>query len=113
MSKITKTYFHFNTTEFELPYEFIASKNKKYIVVQYVACTYKEYVVGDVMFHSDIVQRDEYLNGFIMMANKRQTRYRKYEFPTTTKRNYKVWFTDLKGNVIEPDAFVVSCLLIF
>ena len=38
-SKVTKTYFHTQTKVFELPYDFMASKNKKYIVVQYVAAT--------------------------------------------------------------------------
>ena len=111
-SKVTKTYFHFNTKEFDLPYDFMASKNERYIVVQYVAATYKNYLTGDIMFHSDIVQRDGYLDDFIMLANKRQTKYRKYRF-TGNQRHFKVWFTSLNGNEIEPEAFVVSCLLIY
>ena len=112
-SKVTKTYFHFNTKEFDLPYDFMASKNERYIVVQYVAATYKNYLTGDIMFHSDIVQRDGYLDDFIMLANKRQTKYRKFSFMNTSKRTYRCWFTDIAGNEIEPEAFVVSCLLIY
>ena len=108
----TKTYFHINTKQFDLPFDFIASKNEKYIVVQYVACVYKDYVVGDVMFHSDIVQRDGYLDDFIMLANRRQTKFRKYKF-TGNQRRFRLWFTDLSGNEVEPDAFILSCLLIY
>ena len=111
-NKPTKTYFHFNTKDFDLPFDFMASKNERFIVVQYVACTYKDYVVGDIMFHSDIVQRDGYLDQFIMLANRRQTKYRKFAF-TGNQRHFKVWFTSLKGEPIEPEAFVVSCLLIY
>ena len=108
----TKTYFHVNTKEFDLPYDFISSKNDKYIVVQYVSATYKDYLCGDVCLHSNLVQRDDYLNGFIMLANKRQTKYRKYKY-IGTNRKIRVWFTDLSGNEIEPEAFILSMLLIY
>ena len=111
--KITKRYFHTQDKEFVLPLEFVSSKNKKYIVVQYVGAIVKQYLVGDLMVHSDIVQQDGYCDCFIMLANKRQTKYRKYEFLGTSKRDYKIWFTDLYGNTIEPEAFIMSCLLIF
>ena len=112
-NKPTKTYYHFNTKQFELPFDFMASKNEKYIVVQYVACVYKGYLTGDIMFHSDIVQRDGYLDDFIMLANRKQTKYRKYQFMNTSKRTYRCWFTDIAGKEIEPEAFVVSMLLIY
>ncbi|KAK8864096.1 hypothetical protein M9Y10_004705 [Tritrichomonas musculus] len=110
---ITKRYFHTQNTEFRLPLEFVSSKNKKYIVVQYVGAIVKDFIVGDLMVHSDLVQIDNYCDSFIMLANKRQTKYRKYEFFSTSKRDYKIWFTDLYGNKIEPSAFVLSCLLIY
>ncbi|KAK8860467.1 hypothetical protein M9Y10_012132 [Tritrichomonas musculus] len=109
----TKRYFHTQNTEFRLPLEFVSSKNKKYIVVQYVGAIVKDFIVGDLMVHSDLVQIDNYCDSFIMLANKRQTKYRKYEFFSTSKRDYKIWFTDLYGNKIEPSAFVLSCLLIY
>ena len=109
---ITKTYFHVNQKVFDLPFDFMASKNEKYIVIQYVACTYKNFVVGDVCLHSDIVQRDDYLDHFIMLANKRQTKFRKYKF-TGNQRRFRLWFTSLGGEEIEPDAFILSCLLIY
>ena len=103
---------HVNTSEFELPIDFISSKNDKYIVVQYCAATYKDYLTGDLCLHSNLVQRDDYLNGFIMLCNKRQTKYRKYKY-LGTQRRLRIWFTDISGNEIEPDAFILSMLLIY
>ena len=107
-----KTYFHTQDKEFELPLEFITSKNDKYIVVQYVSAVYKDFLVGDLCFHSDIVQRNSYCDSFVMMANKQQTKYRKYKF-IGNQRKYRAWFTDLLGNPIEPEAFMISFLLIY
>ena len=112
MSKVTKTYFHVNQNEFDLPLDFVSSKNDKYIVVQYCACTYKQYLIGDVCLHSNLVQRDDYLDSFIMLANKRQTRYRKYKY-IGSQRKLRVWFSDIAGNEIVPDAFILSMLLIY
>ena len=107
-----KTYFHTQDKEFELPLEFITSKNDKYIVVQYVSAVYKDFLVGDLCFHSDIVQRNAYCDSFVMMANKQQTKYRKYKF-IGNQRKHRAWFTDLLGNSIEPEAFMISFLLIY
>ena len=109
---ITKRYYHTQDREFTLPIEFVSSKNKRYIVVQYVGAVFKDTIVGDLMVHSDIVQQDGYCDCFIMLANRRQTKYRKYEF-LGHQRNYKIWFTDLYGKEVVPDAFVMSCLLIY
>lgn len=108
----TKRYFHTQSKEFELPLEFVMSKNPKYIVVQYISAVYKDFLVGDLCFHSDIVQQDGWCDCFIMMANKIQTKYRKYKF-LGNQRRYKCWFKDLKGNAIEPEAFMLSMLLIY
>lgn len=107
-----KQYFHTQDKEFQLPLEFVSSRNKRYIVVQYVGAIVKDTLVGDLMVHSDIVQQYGYCDNFIMLANRRQTKYRKYLF-LGHERNYKIWFTDLYGNVIVPSAFILSCLLIY
>lgn len=108
----TKRYFHTQDTNFTLPLEFVSSRNKRYIVIQYVAAVVKDFIVGDLMVHSDIVQQDGYCDQFIMLANRRQTKYRKYEF-LGHNRNYRIWFTDLYGKEVIPEAFVMSCLLIY
>lgn len=97
----TKRYYHTQDTNFTLPLEFVSSRNKKYIVVQYVAVVVRDFLVGDLMVHSDIVQQDGYCNCFIMLANKRQTKYRKYEF-LGQNRNHKIWLTDLYGKEVIP-----------
>lgn len=40
---ITKRYFHTQSTEFTLPLEFVSSRNKKYIVIQYVGAIVKDF----------------------------------------------------------------------
>ena len=110
---MTKRYFHTQMKDFVLPDDFVFSRNKKYIVVQYVGAIVNQSLVGDLMVHSDIVEFNPYCDHFIMLANRRQTKYRKYECLNNTKKNYRVWFTDLYGNNIEPSAFVMSMLLIY
>ena len=46
--QITKRYFHTQSKEFTLPFEFVSSRNKKYIVVQYVGAIVKDTIVGDL-----------------------------------------------------------------
>ena len=111
--KQTKRYYHTQSTEFTLPDDFVYSRNKKYIVVQYVAAIVNQTLVGDLMVHSDIVEFNPHCDHFIMLANRRQTKYRKYECLNNTKKDYKIWFTDLYGHDIQPAAFVMSCLLIY
>ncbi len=107
-----KRYFHTQDKEFTLPNDFMTSPNKRYIVVQHCAAIVEDVLVGDLMVHCNFIEYDDYCDSFIMLANKIQTKYRKYEF-TSYKNKYKIWFTDLKGNIIEPEAFVLSCLLIY
>ena len=110
---VEKQYFHTQSNEFTLPIEFISSTNERYIVVQYVAAVVNDFLVGDLMVHSDIVERNNYCDSFIMLANRRQTKYRKYKFLNRSKRTFRIWFTDLYNNPIEPSAFLLSCLLIY
>ncbi len=109
---VVKRYFHTQEQTFTLPNDFVYSTNKKWIVVQYCGVVVENAVVGDIMIHSDIVELDPYCDHFIMLANRRQTKYRKYQF-NNYKREYKLWFTDMMGNEIKPQAFVFSCLLIY
>lgn len=110
---VTKRYYHTQTKDFILPDDFVYSRNKKYIVVQYVGAVVNKSIVGDLMVHSDIVEFDPYCDHFIMLANRRQTKYRKYECLNNTKKNYRVWFTDMYGKEIEPTTFIMSLLLIY
>ena len=94
----TKTYFHTQDKEFDLPLEFVTSKNDKYIVVQYVSAVYKDFLVGDLCFHSDIVQRNAYCDSFVMMANKQQTKYRKYTHTHSATTSFVLRTRSLRAN---------------
>ncbi len=110
---LTKTYYWTNTLQNEWPPEFIASKNKKYIVVEQIKATLKDTLVGDVLCHADFIQRDHYLDYACCFVNEQPNRdTAKYEY-TGYQKNFNLWFTDLKQNKIEVDNFVMRLLLIY
>ena len=96
-----KTYFHTNTLTSRFPIDFLQSKNDKYIEIKWCRALYNSKLVGDVMVHASFVQRDGYLDNFICFTN------------TGDSQKYISKFTDMKGNKIDVDAFVLSLLLIY
>lgn len=110
---ITKTYFWTNKLENNFPPEFIASRNKKWIVVEECKATLKDVLVGDVIMHADFILRDHYMDYSCCFVNEEANRdAAKYEY-SSYKSNFKLWFTDLKGNNVEIEAFALRMLLIF
>ena len=109
-----KTYLHTNTLETKFPIDFIQSRKEKYIEVKWCRALYNDKLVGDIMVHADFVQRDGYLDNFICFTNtgESQKYIAKYNF-IGTNQTFKVWFTDMKENKIDVDAFVLSLLLIY
>ena len=109
-----KTYLHTNTLETKFPIDFIQSRKEKYIEVKWCRALYNDKLVGDIMVHADFVQRDGYLDNFICFTNtgESQKYIAKYNY-IGTNQTFKVWFTDMKGNKIDVDAFVLSLLLIY
>ena len=109
-----KTYFHTNTLTSRFPIDFLQSKNDKYIEIKWCRALYNSKLVGDVMVHASFVQRDGYLDNFICFTNTgdSQKYISKYQY-IGTKPEFTVWFTDMKGNKIDVDAFVLSLLLIY
>lgn len=112
-SPITKRYFHTQDTEFTLPPEFISSRNKRYFIFRYCAAEVYGVLIGNYRLHCDIVEKDPYCDHFVMLTNHTQTDYAKYEFTNPYKKTFKIWFTDLHNNVVKPDIFQLSCLLIY
>lgn len=111
----TKTYFWVNQFENKFPPEFIASRNKKWIVVEECKAQYKGSLVGDVILHADFIQRDHYMDYACCFINEEANRdTAKYEY-NSTKQTFKLWFTDLKGNSVDNDidAFALRLLLIY
>ena len=112
-SKITKTYFWTNKLENEFPPEFIASKNKKYIVVYQCKAVMKDALVGDVIMHADFITRDQYMDCACCFVNEDPNRdTAKYEY-IINRQKFKLWFTDLKNNPVDVDAFALRLLLIY
>lgn len=112
--KFYKTYFHINEMESKFPIDFAQSKKDKYIQVKWCKAIYEGELVGDIMVHASFVQRDGYLDNFICFTNtgESQKYIAKYQY-VGTNQNFKIWFTDMKGNNVNVDSFVLSLLLIY
>lgn len=109
----TKTYMWVNQMNNSFPPEFIASKNRKWIVVEECKAIYKDQLVGDVIMHADFIQRDHYMDYSCCFVNEFANRdTAKYEYKGY-QPNFRLWFTDLKGNNVEMEAFALRLLLIF
>ena len=114
--QIVKTYFATNTLESNFPPEFINARGKKYIVVRSCVATINNgYIVSDLCLHADFIMRDAYLDHFVDFVNVVDSGSKppKYEYPENGKKSFKVWFSDLQGNEITPDAFILKLLLIY
>lgn len=115
---ITKTYFYVQGAgnspskyyERKFPHEFMFSKNSKFIHVIHCRCLFSNAMVGDVMLHASFIERDNYLDSFICFTNTMLTKYKKYEV-TKPKDTFKIWFTDLMGNLINVQQFVLELML--
>ena len=46
------------------------------------------------------------------MANSTNNYVKKYDYKSL-RQDFKIWFTDLKNNIIEPDSFLLEMLLIY
>ena len=108
-----KTYYITDKYDNELPIEFIYSKNKKWIVFQYARVTCNGYLDGESELHASFIQRDKYADSMVWYGNVvPPDDNRNYEY-IGTKREFKLWWTDTNGNVIEPDNFKVFLKLIY
>ena len=114
MEKEYKTYLHTSSYTTKFPIDFVQSKRNKQIQVKWCKALYNGKLVGDVMVHADFVQRDGYLDNFICFTNtgEAQKYIAKYNYVGTNPQ-FTVWFTDMAGNDISVDSFVLSLLLIY
>ena len=102
------------TFTFTFPPEFIASRNPKWIVIEECKATFKNQLVGDVVLHADFIHRDHYLDYSCCFVNEEANKdTAKYEYDNTTDARFKLWFTDLHGELVDMDAFVFRALLIY
>ena len=107
---MVKTYFYTNTLETKLPDEFINSSNRKFIHVIHCRCVFNDYLVGDAELHASFIQRNDYFDSFVCFTNTILTKYKKYEV-TRPRPTFKVWFSDMEGNPIEVQNFMLELML--
>jgi hypothetical protein len=99
-----KTYLVTNTLETRFPYEFLNSRDKRYILFQMCRCNFKnadanDYLTSDIQVHCDFIERDHYLDYFAGFSNTILTKYKKWEVKNVHP-TFKIWFTDMEGNQI-------------
>ena len=69
-------------------------------------------IVDDVELHADFVKVDHHKNHFVNFVNDLKFDPCKYEY-FGQYPYFTIWFTDMKGNLIEPEAFTLRLLLIY
>lgn len=112
-TNITKTYYWTDKVDNEFPPDFVASKNKRYIIVEQVKALYNNKLIGDVLLHADFIERDHYLDYACCFVNEQPNKdTAKYEYKGYRK-GFTLWFSDMKGNKVDVDAFILRLLLIY
>ena len=98
----TKTYFWTDRLDNRLPPE-----------VQGCKATLKDKLVGDVILHADFIPRDHYLDYACCFVNEDAKRdVAKYEI-TNNRADFNLWFTDLKNQKVDIEAFALRLLLVY
>ena len=112
---VVKTYYATDTLHSEFPPEFVSAIGEKYIEVRLCWATVNNILVGDLMLHADFIKRDTYLDHFVNIVNviNNGASPDKYSYPECSSKDFNVWFTDLKGNKVDVDAFVLKLLLVY
>ena len=109
----TKTYLWTNTSQTDFPPEFVGSRNQRYIVIEQCKAIYNDTLIGDIIMHADFIERDHYCDYAACFVNEQPNRdTAKYEY-NGTKKQFKVWFTDMDLNEVTVDQFMLRLLLIY
>lgn len=109
---VNKRYFSTHSLKNKFPWEFIISKNPRYIVVQQCKALYNDFLVGDIEMHASFIERDFDLDHYCINTNEIRTKYKKYYY-NSTKQDFEIWFTDMNENPVEVKCFTLELLLIF
>lgn len=101
---------------YRFPPEFINSKNPRSIEVHHVKMLYQNRETKDIILHSNIIQRDPYLDHSVMVVNETRTKYKKYAY-TQNEQTFTIWFTSFsKPNTninLNEISFMVEMMLIY
>lgn len=121
---VYKRYYVTNTEKNELPVEFTASPNTRYIHVLACYLFYDDPTIEDGIIkqfsvpqyyslHSDFVQDAAFMDGYVCMANQPLYQRKKYQ-QIHRKNSFKLWFKDHTGERVVLDDnyhFVVELML--
>ena len=77
---------------FRFPEAFVNSKNPRWVEIHHCKCAFNGIAAADIILHSDIIQRDPYLDCAVMNVNETRTKYKKYQY-TQQKQYFTIWFT--------------------
>ena len=101
---------------YKFPEAFINSKNKRWVEIHHCKVFVKGSPGGEFILHSDIVQRDAYLDHAVMNVNETRTKYKKYEY-TQQEKYFKIWFTSFaeKDQEVKDEdiSFMCEMMLIY
>ena len=101
---------------YKFPDAFINSKNPRWVEIHHCKAVINGLASDDIILHSDIVQRDAYLDHAIMNVNETRTKYKKYEY-TQQEHYFHIWFTSFaEPNIAITDAnisFMCEMMLIY
>jgi hypothetical protein len=113
ISSVNYGRFNRNLIEIELPVYFRISKSKnKDIVVRNCKIVLHDALVNDIKLHSDIVKENPYDDHFICFTNELMVKPKKYRW-NSTNNTIKIWFTDIKNNIIPVDDYLIDILLVY
>ena len=107
-----KRYLTTDTLKTEFPYEFVYSRNRRFVEILSIHLFIDDSRIDDqieafnkpkfITFHSDFVQDMRHLNCYVCLANYRLTKRKKYEL-LNNQTEFNIWFTDIDGTVLNAD----------
>jgi hypothetical protein len=99
--------------EIKLPVFFTNSMSPhKYIEVRHCKVIYKDTLVNDIKFHSNIVNEDPFDDYFICFTNEVLVKPKKYQWYSSNK-TINIWFTNMQNEPVDIIYYHVDILLMF
>jgi hypothetical protein len=99
--------------EIKIPEFFTNSARlEKYIVVRGCKALVGDGLVGDLKVHSTLVQKNPFDDYFICFANELMVKSKKY-FWNSGNKTIKIWFTDMKNQIVQVTDFSLDLLLVY
>ena len=101
---------------FRFPEEFVNSKHPRWIEIHHCKCFWNDAETSDLILHTNIIQRDAYLDHAVMNVNETRTKYKKYEY-TQQNTHFNIWFTSFahpNTAIVDTDlTFMIEMMLIY